>query len=64
MAFRTFYDYFKYQIILFGPTNTLITFQRYINKILIEKFNVFIIVYLDNIFIYIKNKGKDYIKAI
>ncbi len=31
-------------------------FQEYINKILIEKLNVFIIVYLDNIFFNTKNK--------
>ena len=42
----------------FGLTNALAIFQDYINKILVEKFNVFVIVYLDDILIYIKNKGK------
>lgn len=32
--------------------NTLASFQSYINKIIIEKFDVFVIVYLNNIFIY------------
>ena len=33
-AFRTRYGHFKYQVILFGLTNTPASFQRYINKIL------------------------------
>ena len=40
---------------LFGLSNTLTSFQKYINKILAEKLNIFIIVYLDNIFIYTKD---------
>ena len=31
--------------------------QVYINKILAKKLNILIIIYLDNIFIYIKNLG-------
>ena len=33
------------------------SFQRYINMILAEKLNVFVIVYADNILIYIKDKS-------
>ncbi len=39
-------------------------FQGYINKILAEKLNVFVIVYLDDILIYTKNKGKKHIEAV
>ena len=39
-------------------------FQGYINKILEEKLNVFMIVYLNGIFIYTKNKGKEHVEAI
>ena len=39
---------------LFGLSNTPASFQGYINKILAKKLNVFIIVYLNNILIYIK----------
>lgn len=39
----------------FGIFNILTSFQGYINKILVKKLNIFIIVYLNNIFIYIKN---------
>ena len=48
----------------FGLTNASAILQGYINKILAEKFNVVLIVYLDNIIIYIKNKGEGYIKAL
>ncbi len=57
-TFRTRYNHFKYQIILFGLTNALAMFQDNINKILAEKFDVFVIVYLDNILIYIESKDK------
>lgn len=49
---------------LFGLTNIPVIFQGYINKILAEKLNIFVIVYLDNIFIYMESKGKKYVEAI
>ena len=49
---------------LFGLTNALFTFQNYINNILAEKLDVFVIVYFDDIFIYTKNKGKKHMKAV
>ncbi len=48
----------------FRLINTPATFQGYINKILAKKLNVFVIVYLDDILIYTKSKGKGYIDAI
>ena len=54
-AFQTWYSHFKYQIILFGLYNASTNFQDYINKILAKKLNIFVIVYLNHIFIYIKN---------
>ena len=36
----------------FGLSNTPATFQRYINKILVEKLDIFIIIYFANILIY------------
>ena len=35
--------------------NILAIFQKYINKIFVKKFNIFIIIYLNNILTYIKN---------
>ncbi len=63
-AFRTHYGYFEYQVMPFGLTNALTTFQGYINKILTEKLHVFVIVYLDDILIYTKNKGEEHVQAV
>ena len=63
-AFRIRYRHFKYQVIPFGFSNASPTFQRYINKILVEKLDIFIIVYLDDILIYTKGLGQPHIKAI
>ena len=54
-AFQIWYSHFKYQVMLFGLFNTSATFQWYINKILAAKLDIFIIVYLNDILIYIKD---------
>ncbi len=56
-TFRNGSDPFKYQVMLFGLTNTPAIFKSYINNFLAEKLDVFVIVYLDNIFIYIESKS-------
>jgi hypothetical protein len=43
----------------FGLTNTLATFQAYINKVLSRLVNYFVVIYLNNILIYFK-PGEDY----
>ncbi len=63
-VFKIHYSHFEFKVMPFKLTNTLATFPEYINKILVDKFNVFVIVYLDDIFIYTKNKRKSYIKTI
>ncbi len=50
-AFRICYGHFEYQVIPFGLSNTQASFQGYINKILTEKLNIFVVVYLDDILI-------------
>ena len=47
----------------FGLSNAPASFQGYINKILAEKLDIFIILYLDNILIYIKNPDQPHIDA-
>ncbi len=64
MAFRTRYGHIKYQVMPFGLTNVLAIFQGYINKILVEQFDVFVILYLNIILIYIKSKEEEYVKAV
>ena len=48
----------------FSLINVLGSFQSYVNKILAEKLNIFVIVYLDNILIYMKDLRKDHVKAV
>ena len=64
IAFRTRYGHFKYPVMLFGLFNPLTSFQGYINKILVEKLDIFIIVYLDDTLIYIENQGQNHVKVI
>ena len=64
MAFKTQYSHFKYQVMPFGLSNAPATFQKYVNKILAKKFNIFVVVYLNNILIYTKDPGQPHIEAI
>ena len=48
----------------FGLSNAPASFQSYINKILAEKLDVFIIVYLDNILIYIEDEGQGHVEGV
>ena len=61
IVFQTWYGYFEYKIILFGFSNTFASFKDYVNTIPAKKLNVFIIVYLSDILIYIKNTSQDYL---
>ena len=63
-AFRTKYRYFKYQVMPFGLSNAPASFQGYINKILAEKLDVFVIVYLDDILIYTEDQDQGHIEAV
>ena len=63
-AFRTQYKYFKYQVMPFGISNAPATFQGYVNKILAEKLDVFVIVYLDDILIYTEDPGQPHVDAV
>ena len=49
---------------LFGLSNAPATFQGCANKILAEKLDIFVIVYLDNILIYTEDPGQPYIEAV
>ena len=63
-AFRTRYSHFEYQVIPFSLTNASASFQEYINMILTKKFDIFFIIYLDNILIYTDDGGDRYLTAV
>ena len=63
-AFRTWYSHFKYQVMSFSLTNTPASFQGYNNKILAEKLDIFVIVYLDDILIYTDNDGDGHVAVV
>ena len=48
----------------FGLSNAPASFQGYINKILAKKLDIFVIVYLDDIFIYTEDQGQGYVEAL
>ena len=48
----------------FGLSNTSASFQGYVNKILAEKLDVFVIVYLDDILIYTEDAGQGHVEAV
>ncbi len=55
-AFWTQYKLYKYLIMLFKLINVSAIFQSYIHKMLCEHLNIFVIVFLNDILIYLKNK--------
>ena len=63
-AFKTWYGYFEYQVMLFGLSNAPASFQGYINKILAKKLDVFVIVYLDDILIYTEDESQGHVEAV
>ena len=48
----------------FGLSNTPASFQGYINKILTEKLNIFMVVYLDDILIYTEDPGQPHVEVV
>jgi hypothetical protein len=63
-VFRTRLKLYKYLIIFFKLINALVIFQRLINKALYKYFNNFVIIYLNDILIFIKENREEYIKKV
>ena len=57
MVFQTRYSHFEFEVMLCILSNASASFQGYINKILAEKLDIFVIVYYDDILIYTKDPG-------
>ena len=56
ILFQTQYNAYKYKILFFNLINGLIIFQRYINNILFNFLDNFVIIYFNNILIYLKDE--------
>ncbi len=63
-AFHTRYNRFEYQMMPFSFSNTLASFQDYINKILAEKLDIFVVIYLNDILIYIEDPGYLHVEVV
>jgi len=59
-AFRTHYRSFKWSIMPFGLTNTLMAFQQFMNDIFSNLLDVCVMIYLDDILIYLNNMSEHY----
>jgi hypothetical protein len=66
MAFNTRYGFFETLVMPFGLSNALVIFQVWINKILYLYLDVFCIVYINDILVYLNNllEYKEYIKKV
>ena len=62
-SFRTRYSHFEYQVMPFSLSNAPASFQGYINKILAEKVDIFVKVYLEDILIYTEYPGQLHVNA-
>lgn len=57
-AFRTRYGHFEYTVMPFGLSNAPAVFQRFINSVLKEFLDDFVVVYLDDILIFSEDPSK------
>ena len=58
------YRHYKYTVMPFRLTNALATFQALINPTLHKYLDIFFIVYLNDILIYIKETFEEYVKSV
>ena len=63
-AFHTRYGPFEYQVIPFNLSNAPTSSQVYINKILAEKLEIFVIVYLENILVYTEDSSQSHLDVV
>jgi len=54
-TFHTQYGSFEWLVMPFGLSNTPVAFQRFINEIFGDLLDVYVVIYLDDILIYLNN---------
>ena len=57
-AFRTRYESFEWSVMPFGLTNAPMAFQRFMNDIFSDLLDICVVIYLDDILIYLNNMSK------
>ncbi|WVZ24644.1 hypothetical protein V8G54_003188 [Vigna mungo] len=57
-AFRSRYDHYEYVVMSFGVTNTPAIFMDYMNRIFRPYLDKFVVVFIDDILIYSKNRAE------
>ena len=57
-VFRIHYGSFEWSVMLFGLTNTSTVFQQFINNIFSNLLDICVVIYLDNILIYLNNMSE------
>ena len=62
-AFRTKYGHYEYMVLPFGLTNAPATFQRFINEVLGEILDEYVIAYLDDILVF-SETGKEHVHHV
>lgn len=63
MVFKVCQGMYKYKVMFFGVINGLVIFQCFINDMLLNYFDVFCLVYIDDILIYL-NLEEEYIEYV
>lgn len=53
-AFQTMHGHYHFFVMSFGLTNVVVTFMDLINHVLIQYIDILIIVFIDNIFIFLR----------
>ena len=56
-AFQTWYDHYEFLVMFFGLTNSLPVFMDLMNRVFQSYLDSFVIIFIDDILVYSKNKG-------